>query len=163
MAIAAFSRDVTQDNTYGVDLLRGSGLASEFVSILLPILEEAVVTEISSSKSDEANTDSTKQALDNAVSSESGKATQDSGHVGHKLNLRPPIEVGRGCHPLLSLIEGAALALQSCVASQLGHDDRALDHQGREAGAPLSLSEVSRLARLAELLGQQLEGPVQQV
>ena len=163
MAIAAFSRDVTQDNAFGVDLLRGSGLASELVSVLLPILEEAVVSELSSSRvADEAKIDSMKQALENAGISENGKAAQDSGDTGHKLNLRPPIEVGRGCHPLLSLIEGAALALQSCVVSQLSHDHD-LAHQGSETSAPLSLSEVSRIARLAELLGQQLRAPVQQV
>ena len=159
MAIAAFSHDVAQEHAHGPDLLFTSGLASELIAALLPILEEAVVKETSSSRADERDDCGSKQMpVAHGVTGTSENDDSDHRDMGHLLKLRSLIAVGRGGHPLLSLIEGAALALQACVVPRLNQ----CSADPGEATS-LSLSDVSRIACLAELLGQQLKELVQQV
>ena len=138
MAMAAYARDVTQEHSHGLDLLRGSQVAPELIAVLLPILEETVVM----------------QAAAAARASEPG-ANQEQ---------QPLQEVGKGEHPLLSLIEGAAVALHACVIAQVdvgGDGSRAA--AAAAASTALSFDTVSRIARLVQLLGQQLQGLLAEV
>ncbi|GAX85972.1 hypothetical protein CEUSTIGMA_g13388.t1 [Chlamydomonas eustigma] len=148
LAVAAYSLDMDRDHVTGLSMLRSSDLTEQLIEALLPVAEEVVVMLHGYSSG----------LAPQLQSASSGPGHQDQDHGFNEFKtavaagdgIEDATSIGSGVHPLLSLLEGAGAAIRGCVVAHI-------TGAGISPPSMLSLWNVSRLARLAELLGHQLQ------